>query len=46
MLVDREAVERDNAALAQRLRLAKLRRLVFWTNQRRRSMVAIRNLLF
>ena len=25
MLVDREAVERDNAALAQRLRLAKLR---------------------
>jgi DNA replication protein DnaC len=25
MLVDREAVERDNAALAQRLRLARLR---------------------
>jgi len=25
MLVDREAVERDNAALTQRLRLAKLR---------------------
>jgi IstB-like ATP binding protein len=27
MLVDREAAERDNAALAQRLRLAGLRRL-------------------
>src|SRR5256714_125148 len=29
MLVDREAVERDNAALAQRLRLAKLRQAAF-----------------
>ena len=28
MLVDREAVERDNAALAQRLRLARLRQNV------------------